>query len=64
MNGFVAGLAHFRYKTIVFFPGANNLPGVGAEPQADIDAGRAGEERHGAVVCWLRALLAGCMGRG
>ena len=37
---------------------------LGAEPYVVVDADDTGAARHGAGVCWLRALFAGCMGRG
>ena len=54
------------YKNLctIFSPVKNNLRLSGAEPHVVADAGHAGEERHGVVVCWLRALHACCMGVG
>ena len=57
VNGSVASLAHLRYKTKVVFPWGKQPPGMGAEPQADVDAGRAGEERNGATVEAMRCSM-------
>ena len=37
---------------------------LGAETDVVVDADDAGAARHGAGVCWLRALFAGSMGGG
>ena len=53
-----------RLFVAFFAPVRNNLRLLGAESHTVVDADRAGAARHGAGVCWLRALFAGCMGGG